>query len=171
VKPLQRADIKNQAIDGTICSEGHATLVRKSKMQPHPDDAGRGWERWVVRFDGDHTDDLYERIVTPEDLLPPGHGDGNRGEQDDGGGRPGAGSAAVRSEVRMLHTFESWLSVLAHAKAGKLLWYAGPLDVRACTVLVVRIYADQKRLKLNPGAGADSFVADEQHLSRFRYRK
>ena len=70
MKKGQRADIKNQGADGALCSEGKATLIRKSRMQPHPDDVrSHGWERWVVRFDGDHADDYYERIVTPEDLL------------------------------------------------------------------------------------------------------
>lgn len=69
MKKGQRADVKNQAIDGAVCSEGKATLVRRTKLQPHPDDVARGWERWVVRFDGDHSDEVYERIVTPEDLL------------------------------------------------------------------------------------------------------
>lgn len=64
-------------------------------------------------------------------------------------------------------TFESWTDVLKAARDGVWLWYHAPLDLRACSVRVVRVYKNGK-LRIDPGCGADSFTADVGHLSRFR---
>lgn len=67
----------------------------------------------------------------------------------------------------MLIKFGSWAEVLDHARRGGLLWYHAPLDLRATTVRVVKVFKNGK-IKIDPGAGADAFTADVGHLDRFR---
>jgi len=63
--------------------------------------------------------------------------------------------------------FSSWDEVLAFAKRGGWLFYHAPLDLRPCSVHVVKVYKNGK-IRIDPGAGADPFTADSGHLSRFK---
>ena len=64
--------------------------------------------------------------------------------------------------------FASWAEVLAFIERGGWLWYHAPMDLRPCSVRVVKVYKNGK-IRIDPGAaGVDPFTADEGHLSRFK---
>lgn len=68
----------------------------------------------------------------------------------------------------ILVPFTSWSDVLAHAAAGKELWYRAPLDRAARRIRVMRISKHMRTLRVDPmNSDADNFTADEGHLNRF----
>ena len=75
----------------------------------------------------------------------------------------------ARSLPVMMKTFAAWSDVLTAARNGAWLWYHAPMDLRAQSVRIVRVYKNGK-IRIDPGCGADLFTADEGHLSRFRTR-
>jgi hypothetical protein len=69
-----------------------------------------------------------------------------------------------------MQSFDTWESVLEHAREGKPLWYHAPLDARPVAILVVKVYLNGK-IRIDPLSNqADNFTADAGHLNRFRKR-
>lgn len=63
-------------------------------------------------------------------------------------------------------SFATWQEVLDYIAAGGWLFYKAPLDMRAQSVRVVKVYKNGK-LRLDPGTrDADPFTADQAHLPR-----
>lgn len=70
----------------------------------------------------------------------------------------------------MWQTFSTWSDVLAAARRGERLWYQAPLDARPSSILIVKVYKNDK-IRIDPLSNqADPFTADAGHLSRFRRR-
>jgi hypothetical protein len=66
--------------------------------------------------------------------------------------------------------FSTWSDVLEAARRGDRLWYHAPLDARPQSILVVKVYKNDK-IRIDPLSNqADPFTADAKHLSRFRRR-
>jgi hypothetical protein len=70
----------------------------------------------------------------------------------------------------MWQTFDTWQDVIDAAKRGERLWYQAPLDRSPHSILVVKIYKNDK-LRIDPLSNqVDNFTADAGHLGRFRRR-
>lgn len=70
----------------------------------------------------------------------------------------------------MWQRFDTWTDVLNAASRGDRLGYQAPLDSSPRSILVTKIYKNDK-LRIDPLSNqADSFTADAGHLSRFRKR-
>jgi hypothetical protein len=63
--------------------------------------------------------------------------------------------------------FASWPDVLAHVRAGRATWYQAPLDARPVRVRVRLVGSRSVRVE-PPSTDADPFVANVDHLSRFK---
>ncbi len=69
-----------------------------------------------------------------------------------------------------MNKFESWADVLAYARKHEFVWYHAPLDWRAVRVRCIVSPKAPNEIRIDPRSiDADPFVADEGHLSRFRY--
>ena len=69
-----------------------------------------------------------------------------------------------------MQRFDTWADVLAAAKRGERLWYQAPLDSSPRSILVVKVYKNDK-IRIDPLSNqADAFTADAGHLGRFRRR-
>lgn len=70
----------------------------------------------------------------------------------------------------MWQHFDSWADVLAAARRGERLWYQAPLDHSPRSILVLKVYKNDK-IRIDPLSNqADKLTADAGHLSRFRRR-
>jgi hypothetical protein len=66
--------------------------------------------------------------------------------------------------------FDTWSDVLAAARRGERLWYQAPLDRFPSSILVVKVFKNDK-IRIDPLSNqVDNFTADAGHLSRFRRR-
>lgn len=62
--------------------------------------------------------------------------------------------------------FNSWVDLLDHLRAGNPVWYQAPLDRFPSKVSA---YFKGKRIRVIPwGRDCDPFLANEDHLDRFR---
>jgi hypothetical protein len=64
--------------------------------------------------------------------------------------------------------FDTWADVLAAARRGDRLWYQAPLDRFPHSILVVKVFKND-RIRIDPLSNqVDKFTADAGHLNRFR---
>jgi hypothetical protein len=68
----------------------------------------------------------------------------------------------------MWQSFSTWSDVIDAARRGDRLWYQAPLDRSPHSILVVKVFKND-RIRIDPLSNeADKFTADAGHLSRFR---